>query len=185
MFDGYTIQDFECLQVSLGDTKVTHNMEKRLAEISFGEWLKRRRGAEGWTQKELAQRIHCSISALRKFESEERRPSAEMVGQFADLFDIPSEERKSFQRFARGDWGAFADSDTEVAPWRSSKIEQKSNLPSLLTSFIGRENEQREVFNLLEQNRLVTLTGAGGMGKTRLAIQVGHQLLNDYLVHPT
>jgi predicted ATPase/DNA-binding XRE family transcriptional regulator len=155
-------------------------MEEALAEISFGEWLKRRRGAEGWTQKELAQRIHCSISALRKFESEERRPSAEMVGQFADIFDISPKERKSFLRFARGDWGFFAGGDTEDVPWRSSHTDQQSNLPSLLTSFIGREDEQREVVNLLKQNRLVTLAGAGGMGKTRLAIQVGQQLLQDY-----
>ncbi|MEJ2758595.1 MAG: helix-turn-helix domain-containing protein, partial [Anaerolineales bacterium] len=144
-----------------------------MAEKSFGEWLKHRRGIAGWTQKELAQHIHCSISALRKFESEERRPSAEMVGQIADLFDIPTEERKSFLRFARGDWGAFEGGDPEVEPWRASKVEQKSNLPSLLSSFIGRENEQREVRNLLKQNRLVTLAGGGGMGKTRLAIQVG------------
>jgi predicted ATPase len=53
-------------------------------------------------------------------------------------------------------------------------------LPSLLTSFIGRKTEQREVFELLQKNRLVTLAGAGGMGKTRLAIQVGHQLQQDY-----
>jgi predicted ATPase/DNA-binding XRE family transcriptional regulator len=151
-----------------------------LAEISFGEWLKRRRGVEGWTQKEVAGRIHCSVSALRKYESEERRPSTEMVRQFADLFDIPEEERKSFLCFARGDWVAFAGGDMPELPWRSLKTERQSNLPSLFTSFIGRENEQREVINLLKQNRLVTLAGAGGMGKTRLAIQVGHQLLQDY-----
>ena len=149
-------------------------------EISFGGWLKRRRGAEGWTQKELAQWIHCSISALRKFESEERCPSAETVEHLAELFDIPPDERKSFLRFARGNRGTFTDGDKKDAPWHSSKIEHQSNLPSLLTSFIGRKNEQRSVLNLLEKNRLVTLAGTGGMGKTRLAIQVGHQLLQDY-----
>ena len=83
-------------------------------------------------------------------------------------------------RFARGDWQAFAGSDSDNAPWRISNNEQPSNLPSLFTSFIGREKEQREVIHLLKKNRLVTLAGAGGIGKTRLAIQVGHQLRPDY-----
>jgi transcriptional regulator with XRE-family HTH domain len=74
-----------------------------LAEVSFGEWLKRRRSALGLTQEQLALQIHCSISALRKFESEERRPSAEVVEQLADLFSISTQERPSFLRFARGD----------------------------------------------------------------------------------
>ncbi len=47
-----------------------------------------------------------------------------------------------------------------------------NNLPLPLTSFIGREREIEEVKRLLESSRLVTLTGAGGCGKTRLAIQV-------------
>jgi predicted ATPase/DNA-binding XRE family transcriptional regulator len=155
-------------------------MEGALAEVSFGDWLKRRRMGLGLTQDQLALQINCSTSALRKFESEERRPSAETIEQLADIFNIPSEERKSFLRFARGDWQAFVGSDTEKAPWRLSIIDQQSNLPSLFTSFIGREKEQQEIINLLKKNRLVTLAGAGGMGKTRLAIQVGHQLQQDY-----
>jgi len=152
-----------------------------LAEVSFGDWLKRRRMGLGLTQDQLARQINCSTSALRKFESEERRPSAETIEQLADIFNIPSEERKSFLRFARGDWQAFPGSEAENVPWRFSNIDQQSNLPSLLTSFIGRDKEQREIINLLKKNRLVTLAGAGGMGKTRLAIQVGHQLLHEYL----
>ncbi len=151
-----------------------------MAEVSFGDWLKRRRMGLGLTQDQLALQINCSTSALRKFESEERRPSAETIEQLADFFNIPSEERKSFLRFARGDWQAFAGSDTENAPWRLSIMDQQSNLPSLFTSFIGRQKEQREVINLLNKNRLVTLAGVGGIGKTRLAIQVGHQLRPDY-----
>ncbi len=151
-----------------------------MAEVSFGDWLKRRRMGLGLTQDQLALRINCSTSALRKFESEERRPSAETIEQLADIFDIPSEERRPFLRFARGDWQAFIEGNTENAPWRSPNIDQQSNLPSLFTSFIGREKEQREIINLLKKNRLVTLAGAGGIGKTRLAIQVGHQLLPDY-----
>lgn len=56
----------------------------------------------------------------------------------------------------------------------------RHNLPAHLTSFIGREKERDEISRLLSQNRLVTLIGAGGIGKTRLAMQTGHSLLNDY-----
>ena len=151
-----------------------------MADVSFGEWLKRRRQGLGLTQEGLARQIHCSISALRKFESEERRPSAEVVEQLADIFSIPAEERKSFLQFARGDWHAFGSGYTEDISWRVSKTEQQFSLPTFITSFVGREKEQDEVINLLKKNRLVTLTGVGGMGKTRLATQVGNRLLQDY-----
>lgn len=54
------------------------------------------------------------------------------------------------------------------------------NLPTQLTSFVGREREVDEVTRLLRQHRLVTLTGAGGVGKTRLALSVAEQLLGDF-----
>jgi predicted ATPase/class 3 adenylate cyclase/DNA-binding XRE family transcriptional regulator len=54
------------------------------------------------------------------------------------------------------------------------------NLPVQLTSFIGRENEQAEIKKLIATGRLVTLTGVGGIGKTRLSIQVASALLNDF-----
>ncbi len=51
-----------------------------------------------------------------------------------------------------------------------------TNLPVQLTSFIGREWELAEVERLVSTSRLVTLTGAGGCGKTRLAIQVANNI---------
>ena len=54
------------------------------------------------------------------------------------------------------------------------------NLPEQLTSFIGREKEIKEVKELLDSARLVTLTGSGGTGKTRLSQEVGAQLLNNF-----
>lgn len=55
-----------------------------------------------------------------------------------------------------------------------------TNLPIPLTSFVGREREMTEVKRLLAQHRLVTLTGPGGSGKTRLAIHVATDLVDAY-----
>ena len=55
-----------------------------------------------------------------------------------------------------------------------------NNLPQQLTSFIGRERECKEVGELLSRNRLLTLQGAGGIGKTRLSLQVAAEILTDF-----
>jgi len=55
-----------------------------------------------------------------------------------------------------------------------------NNLPVHLTSFIGRENEIDEVKQELEEHRLVTLTGSGGTGKTRLSLQVAAELIEKF-----
>lgn len=54
------------------------------------------------------------------------------------------------------------------------------NLPVSLTSFIGRELESIDLGERLTERRLVTLTGAGGSGKTRLAVEFGRQVLDEY-----
>jgi predicted ATPase/class 3 adenylate cyclase len=54
------------------------------------------------------------------------------------------------------------------------------NLPAQLTSFIGREQAMAEVKDLLSTTRLLTLTGSGGCGKTRLALQAAADLLEEY-----
>ena len=56
----------------------------------------------------------------------------------------------------------------------------QTNLPAQLTRFIGRENDIAALCELISKERLVTLTGPGGVGKTRLAIQVGQKLLNNF-----
>jgi predicted ATPase/class 3 adenylate cyclase len=55
-----------------------------------------------------------------------------------------------------------------------------NNLPAQLTSFIGREEEIAEIKELLGRTRLLTLTGAGGTGKSRLSLQVAAQVLTEY-----
>jgi predicted ATPase len=64
--------------------------------------------------------------------------------------------------------GGVAASDVEERAGRTAQ----HNLPASITSFIGRERELTEIGDLLTTNRLITLTGAGGCGKTRLALEV-------------
>ena len=55
-----------------------------------------------------------------------------------------------------------------------------NNLPIQLTSFIGREKERMEIGQALHENRLVTLTGMGGSGKTRLALEVATEIIEHF-----
>lgn len=64
-------------------------------------------------------------------------------------------------------------------PLRTSKAVGAPNLPPQLTSFIGRGADMADVMRLLDEGRLVTLTGAGGAGKTRLAIEVAARMAPD------
>jgi len=56
----------------------------------------------------------------------------------------------------------------------------RHNLPYQLSKFIGREKELNEISDLIKNNRLVTLVGTGGIGKTRLSLKTGEQLLHEY-----
>jgi predicted ATPase/class 3 adenylate cyclase/DNA-binding CsgD family transcriptional regulator len=60
----------------------------------------------------------------------------------------------------------------EFPPLRVTKSQLSHNLPAQLTSFVGRQSQIADVRELFADNRLVTLTGAGGAGKTRLALQI-------------
>ncbi|MGO9036213.1 helix-turn-helix transcriptional regulator [Mycobacterium sp.] len=68
----------------------------------------------------------------------------------------------------------------EFPPLRVSASVVSRRLPVQLTSFVGRDTELAQVRELLASNRLVTLTGAGGAGKTRLAVQVAAQLAGEF-----
>jgi predicted ATPase/class 3 adenylate cyclase/Tfp pilus assembly protein PilF len=65
-------------------------------------------------------------------------------------------------------------------PPLATAVAHPHNLPVQLTSFIGRERETAAVCRLLAEHRLVTLTGSGGTGKTRLSLKAAEQLLGSY-----
>ena len=150
-----------------------------MTELAFGEWLKRQRMGRGLTREQLAHQIGCAVVTLRKIEAEERRPSPQIVERLAEILEISKSERINFLKYARGDWSQARGENIQETPWQAS-TSPRTNLPAPLTSFIGRAKEQKEVIELIGKNRLVTLIGPPGIGKTRLSIEAARQLLADF-----
>jgi predicted ATPase/class 3 adenylate cyclase/DNA-binding CsgD family transcriptional regulator len=96
------------------------------------------------------------------------------------LTDLGSHSLRDLPRPERVMQLCHPDLVNEFAPLRVSKTVASQHLPVQLTSFVGRQAELSEVHELLTQNRLLTLTGAGGAGKTRLAIQTAGQLTGEF-----
>ncbi len=68
----------------------------------------------------------------------------------------------------------------EFPPLRVRQVAAAHNLPAQLTNFVGRQDVMAELRQILADKRLVTFTGAGGAGKTRLAIEITSQLTNEF-----
>ncbi len=147
---------------------------------SFGTWIKRRRKALDLTQQELALRMGCSVSAIFKIESDERRPSRQIAELLIKYLEIPAGQQTSFLKVARKE--KAADTLAELPILDQPLPQPAHHLPQLLHPLIGREFELSEIIRLIQdpQCRLVTLTGQGGVGKTRLALQAASALEDSF-----
>ena len=97
------------------------------------------------------------------------------------LTDLGTHELRDVVRPERVAQLCHPDLRNEFPPLRVAKAAAaQQRLPAQLTSFVGREAEMAEVRQLLEEHRLVTLTGDGGAGKTRLAIEIAGQILDRF-----
>lgn len=76
--------------------------------LSFGEWLRQRRRALGLTHAALAEAVHCSVSALRKIEQDERRPSHHLAERLAGQLQITAVQLPQFLEIARAERHAEA-----------------------------------------------------------------------------
>lgn len=147
--------------------------------VAFGRWLKRLRSQQNFTQEALAEAVYCSVQLIRFWEGGRRRPSLEMAERLADVLQVPADQRTAFIQQARlpveeAEPGAAE----ELVPTPTALSLEKPGLPPLDHPLIGREGEHNVLCHLLldEQRRLVTLIGAGGMGKTHLALDVATAL---------
>ena len=145
---------------------------------SFGEWVSQRRKAHDLTQRELATRAACAVATIKKIEADERRPSRELAETIAEALAVTADWRERFIDCARGQRpvDALADMPANAhggAAADSARSDQ-AVLPVATTPFVGRETDLVRIGEMLKQPdcRLLTVVGPGGMGKTRLAIEV-------------
>lgn len=130
-------------------------------DATFGQHVKRLRKARDLTQRDLAQAVGCTEDLIRKIESGRRKPSRELAQLLAVALKISADERD-----------AFVDAARASAPAQMQPAAPTGNLPALLAPTFGRDAELRRISNALTMSgaRLLTLTGAGGVGKTQLAL---------------
>src|SRR5690348_4791685 len=131
---------------------------------SFGAQLKALREAASFTQEELATIAGLSVHAISALErGERRRPHVETVRALSAALDLTGPARDTFLGSARA-----------VAPTAAGDELSDANLPLPLTALIGREAEIVALRQWLADPvvRLITLIGPGGVGKTRLVLDL-------------
>ncbi|MGI8855429.1 MAG: ATP-binding protein [Thermomicrobiales bacterium] len=142
--------------------------------VTFGDRLKRFRMAAGLTQESLGAQAGLSARGISDLERGTRaRPYYDTIHRLADALALTTEDRAILLAAAR---------PRDRADVPAAKINSPSNLPFPLTSLIGRTDDRRAVCQMLDRPaiRLVTLTGPGGVGKTRLALQVASEMRDSF-----
>jgi predicted ATPase/DNA-binding XRE family transcriptional regulator len=141
---------------------------------SIGDLVRRLRTAAAFSQEELAERAGLSVRAISDLErGGHRAPRLETVRMLADALQLGARDHAALLAAARPEVAISPSPLSERAPPRTA-------LPLPLTRLIGREQEVAALSGLLAQgeHRLVTLTGPGGVGKTRLAQGVAADVLD-------
>lgn len=148
---------------------------------TFGELLKHLRRRARLTQRELGIAVGYSEAQITRLEGDSRKPDPAMVrAQFTDALNLRNEPEWA-QRLIEMAEVARNKLDDEMAMSSANlTTTRRTNLPASLTRLIGREDDLQEVTRLMGVNRLLTLTGAGGVGKTRLALEAGGVMLDQF-----
>lgn len=166
---------------------------------SFGVWLRRRRKTLDLTQEELARQVGISVTTVRKLEADERRPSRQVAQLLAEALKISPQDTEIFIRVARAETRIDHLNISELSPeplpahyttQPAAEVFGRSGeapgiaprLPVPPTPLIGREWELEQITQMLRRRdscRLLTITGPGGVGKTRLALAAAAGLQNE------
>jgi transcriptional regulator with XRE-family HTH domain len=149
---------------------------------TFGELLRFLRRKANLTQRELSIAVGYSESQISRLEQNERAPEeATLAARFVPALYIDDEPQWVARLLELGaathSHAPEADSPQPIAEANPTP----HHVPIQLTSFIGREKEITEIEQLLSEGersvRLLTLTGPGGCGKTRLALQAASGMI--------
>jgi predicted ATPase/DNA-binding XRE family transcriptional regulator len=145
------------------------------AFATFGELLRYLRRRARLTQRELGIAVGYSEAHIARLESNQRTPNPDVVrAQFIEALGLKDEPELA-ERLLR--LAEAAHRARHIAgPVTPAQDGPPTNLRAQLTSFVGRAAELAEVITLLREARLLTLTGPGGVGKTRLAIEAAAQM---------
>jgi len=140
---------------------------------TFAALLRRHRAAAGLTQEALAERAGLSTRAIAYLERGAHTPYRDTVSRLADALALAPQDRATLEAAIR---------PGSVAAIGASLDLPRTTLPAQLTPLIGREQEVATVAAFLRRRnvRLLTLTGPGGVGKTRLVVEVAETVHHDY-----
>jgi non-specific serine/threonine protein kinase len=146
--------------------------------MSFGETLRELRYARRLTQAQLAERAGLSERAISDLERGLKAPQRATVRLLVDALGLTHDTVELFELAARAH---------PHSPKHTLDGDARHNLPATLTSFVGREDEIARLQRQLDPSvddapavRLLTLTGAGGCGKTRLAIELARRVAGGF-----
>ena len=146
--------------------------------VRFGDLLKHLRQRARLTQRELGVAVGYSDAHITRLEAGQRQPDPSVVrARFLDALDLREESAFAQRLLDLATPGSSQGTSSTPSLEVMAAVERITNLPAQLSDFIGRERAIAEVISLIRAHRLVTLTGSGGVGKTRLAQEVGHAVL--------
>jgi non-specific serine/threonine protein kinase len=137
---------------------------------SFGDLVREHRRIAGLTQEELAERAGVSPRSISEVERGGAHvPRRDTVALLARALNLAGSERSAFEALVQRPRRARQAPEQRRPSVARNDQSAIHDVPRALTSFVGRELELRELGDILPNAALLTIVGAGGVGKTRLA----------------
>jgi predicted ATPase/DNA-binding NarL/FixJ family response regulator/DNA-binding XRE family transcriptional regulator len=141
---------------------------------AFAARLRLLRAQLGLSQEQLARRLSVSFATVNRWETGRSRPSARARRAIAELEASASQAQQPAQEQEQAG-KQQATGEQQPARGQQPTADRTAQLPIAQSSFVGREHEMAALSELFTRSRLINLTGPGGVGKTRLAIEVARR----------